>query len=489
MPALSPVRSSVPVLSGLKLLNRGKVRDTYELSDELLLVVATDAISIFDFVLNALVPEKGAVLTAMSHFWFTLLENELGIKTHMVAAGAAIDDYLLQHLRGDTDLQSRAMVVRRLKMVPCEFIARDVLTGSGLKDYLATGMVCGHVLPPGLQDGDKLPSPIDTPTTKEDGGHDLALDAKEVREKFPEEAALLLKVFYHASEIAMKHGILLADTKFEFGRDSATGVLYLGDEALTPDSSRFWEASAWKVGREAEKRKAPPPYDKQLVREWGIEQGINNLDPLVPEDVAKAQSLQVPPELIDATTRVYRYIFWRLTGMRLEQYQRQMMSIDVEDRRRNVAIVLGSESDILHVREAVDGLPVVVHVISCHRNPTELLTFAMNGCRGADVVVAAGGKAFSLPGMLDAFLHDAKQDIPVIGVALGEPGSISREAAKLSISELPGQPVVMDEVRGTVYVGGDGFASAVERAMSGEFPVISRVEKKPRFDINLSTFA
>lgn len=487
MPVLSPLRQSVPVLPGLPLLHRGKVRDTYELSDKLLLVVATDAISIFDFVLNALVPEKGKVLTAMSHFWLTKLERNLGIKTHLIAAGSAIDAYLPKELRDIPELQSRAMVVRRLKMVPCEFIARGFLTGSGLKDYLKTGMVCGHKLPPGLQDGDLIET-IDTPTTKEDSGHDLALDAKEVRKKYPEETALLFKVFYIVSEMAMKCGILFADTKLEFGRDS-NGVLYLADEVATPDSSRFWERSVWEAGRRLEKRKAPPPYDKQLVRQWGIEQGINKLDPLSPGDVAKAQSLQIPPELIGATTQIYRYIFWRLTGMRLEKYRREVMGINVADEARKIAVVFGSESDIPRVRHAINGTPVAAHVVSCHRNPIELQIFALNGCRGADVVIAAGGKAFALPGVLDAFLHDADHDIPVIGVALGEPGSASLEAARLSIAELPGQPVVMDEMHDWVYQGPEGFARALDRAMHGEFPVKKRTERRAKFDIDLSEFA
>lgn len=487
MPALSSLRQSVPVLSGLPLLHRGKVRDTYDLGNNLLLVVATDAISIFDFVLNALVPEKGKILTAMSHFWLTQFEKS-GIKTHLVAAGAAIDDYLPRELRGNPDLQSRAMIVLKLKMAPCEFIARGVLIGSGFKDYLATGEVCGHKLPLGLQDGDALPRSIDTPTTKADCGHDEALDAEETRTKYPQETALLFEIYKYVREVSSACGILFADTKLEFGRDEA-GVLYLADEVATPDSSRFWELSTWAVGREAEKRKAPPPYDKQLVRQWGIEQGINKLDPLSPDDVAKAQSLSVPPDLIGATTKTYRYIFWRLTDMQLEKYQREVMGMSVADKVRKIAVVFGSESDIPHVRHAVNGTPVAAHVVSCHRNPIELQTFALNGCRGADVVIAAGGKAFALPGVLDAFLHDADHDIPVIGVALGKPGSVSLEAARLSISELPGQPVVMDETRDCVYEGTEGFARAIDRAMYGEFPVKQRAKKPVQFDIDLSALA
>lgn len=337
MPVLSPLRQNVPVLPGLQLLGRGKVRDSYELGNGNLLIYASDGISIFDFVLNAIVPKKGMVLSAMSYFWLTRLENELCIKTHLLAAGPAIDRYLPEALRGNPELQSQAMVVRKLAMADVEFVARGVLTGSGLKSYKATGAVCGIALPPGLQDGDELPEVIATPTTKAQEGHDEAMDAAAVREKYPEETALLLKIFSHAANVARRSGILLADTKFEFGRDEA-GRVVLGDEALTPDSSRFWDAAVWAAGRKLGDRKAPPPFDKQLVREWGIKQGINKLDPLKPEDVARVQSLEVPRELIEATTQTYRYIFWRLTGMKLETYLRGVLGVSVEDKPRRVAV-------------------------------------------------------------------------------------------------------------------------------------------------------
>lgn len=484
MTTLSAARMTVPILAELSLVHRGKVRDTYDLGHGLLLVVATDAISIFDFVLDALVPEKGSILTIMSHFWLTRLEKA-GIKTHLVAAGAAIDAYLPPELRKNPDLQSRAMVVRKLAMAPVEFVARGYLTGSGLKEYLKTGTVCGHQLRPGLQDGDMLDAPIDTPTTKAEAGHDLPLDAAEVRKQFPEETATLLKVYDFIASFAKEHGIIFADTKLEFGRD-ADDTLSLGDEVGTGDSSRWWEYAVWLAGRSLAKRKAPPPYDKQLVRDAGIEQGINKLDAEDPNDIQKAQVWRVPPKLIDATTRTYRYISWRLTGMRRETYLRDELGITIADRPRKVAVLLGSESDIPLVRSAVNGSPVEAHILSCHRNLLNLLGFAHNGCDDADVVIAAGGKAFALPGVLDAMLHSYGKDIPVIGVALGEPDSVSRKAAKLSISELPSQPVVMDEAHDCVYEGSEGFAAALDRAFHGEFPVKKRTEKPPQFHIDLS---
>src|SRR3989344_8083582 len=294
MLTLSPMRQSIPVLSELKLLSRGKVRDSYALRDKkYMLGVATDAISIFDIVLNALVLEKGVVLTAMSHFWLKRIELDLGIKTHLVAAGSDIDSYLPMNLRRNLLLQSRAMVVRRLEMTNVEFVARGFLTGSGLKGYQETTSICGEELPTGLQDGDELASVIDTPTTKAQEGHVLADDAESIRKQYPVETHLLLKVYSFVLKEARKNGVVFADTKLELGRDE-NGNIILADEVATPDSSRYWEASAWTAGRKQEKRKAPPPYDKQIVREWGIEQGINKLDPLLLGDIARAHALQVP---------------------------------------------------------------------------------------------------------------------------------------------------------------------------------------------------
>ena len=222
---LSPARERVPVLEGIELLNRGKVRDSYALNDGKMLVVATDAISIFDIVLNALVPEKGVILNAMSHFWLTDIEATLHVRTHLMAAGAAIDEHVPVHLWGNPQLQARAMVVRRLKMTDVEFIGRGYLTGSGLKSYNETGLVCGHHLSPGLQDGDQLPAMIATPTTKAQEGHDEALNAAAIRERYPEETRLLLEIYGVVHDVAHRNGIVLADTKLEFGRDEAGKVI------------------------------------------------------------------------------------------------------------------------------------------------------------------------------------------------------------------------------------------------------------------------
>ena len=320
----STARAGVKLLPGLKLFSQGKIRDTYILPNENLLSVATDGISIFDFVLNALIPGKGVILNAMNHFWVQYLGN-FGIKTHLIAAGSDIDEYLPTELRNNLDLQSRAIVIRKLKMVPVEFIARAVLTGSAVKSYKETLQVCGHQLLHGLQDGDTLPCILDTPTTKAEVGHDENLSAADVRQKYPGQTYTLLQVFQIASQYSEQRGIKLADTKLEFGEDGT-----IADEILTPDSSRFWELKIWQEGRKiTDGRKAPPPYDKQLVRTWGIEQGINKLDPKNPDDVARVHSFVVPDSLIQQTNEIYNYIFWRLTGYTIESYLYEKMKISI----------------------------------------------------------------------------------------------------------------------------------------------------------------
>ena len=496
MAQLSPIRTAVPLLDGLILLYRGKVRDTYEIDAERMLMVATDGISIFDFVLNALVPEKGMILTAMSHFWFNRVA-EYGVRTHVIAAGAGIDVFLPVPLRGNTDLQSRAMVVRRMRMHPVEFVARAYLTGSALAEYRKTGTMCGHQLPKGLQDGDELPVIFDTPTTKSDNGHDEALNYAVVSKEYTQETLLLLDIFAVMSTFANERGIIMADSKMEFGQHN--GFPVLGDEVGTPDSSRFWNKVEWREGRKiAEGRIAPPPFDKQLVRAWGIEQGINTLDPRNSDDLARVHGLRVPQDLIRATTHTYRYIFWRLFGTRVEEYLNRELNVALPTKKKRVAIVFGSESDIKPVlpilrlfqsggsARGILGHPSI-HVISCHRNPMMLDLFVQSGCEGADVIVAAGGKAFALPGVLDALLYAKFKDISVVGVALGNPGTRALDAAKLSIEELPGQPVIMDEVNGTAYAGNEGMLAALIRISSGELPPAKpRAHKIAKFNIDLA---
>jgi phosphoribosylaminoimidazole-succinocarboxamide synthase len=243
-------------VTGLEHLAAGKVRDMYAGPDGLLLVVASDRVSAYDHVLPTPIPDKGRVLTALSVWWFERLADL--VPHHLVSA----DDPAIP-----AEWRGRAMLVRRLEMLPVECVARGYLAGSGVPSYRDTGAVSGVDLPPGLEDGSRLPAPIFTPTTKAPvGEHDEAMTFADVTAVVgPERAAqlrdLTLAVYGRAAGIAAERGILLADTKLEFGLD-AEGVLTLGDEVLTPDSSRWWPADRWQPGR------PQPSYDKQFVRDW-----------------------------------------------------------------------------------------------------------------------------------------------------------------------------------------------------------------------------
>lgn len=315
---------------GLKRIHQGKVRDTYALPGypDLLLVVASYRLSIFDFVLNCLVPQKGEILTALTVFW---LKNVLqGIDHHLVAYGHGVNQYLPASLHFNKGLQARGLVVWKLKILPVECVARSYLTGSGFRAYEKGEPISGYYLPPGLQDGSRLLHPIFTPTTKEESGHDQSLTAESVGQKYGRELEkLTLKIYNEAQGYALKKGIIIADTKFEFGKDNQ-GNTVLGDEVLTTDSSRFWDETKWEEAQA--QGKAPQGYDKEPVRQWGrtIETpfgltGINNLYPENPDHIAFVHQLEIPSEVISATTTRYQEIFRRLTGKTLEVFQKEVM--------------------------------------------------------------------------------------------------------------------------------------------------------------------
>ncbi len=270
-----------PVLPGTTHLHSGKVRDLYRLDEGehagRLLMVASDRISAFDFVLDTPIPDKGEILTRMSLWWFDQLAD---LVPHHVVSTDVPDD-----------VRGRAVVCRSLDMFPVECVARGYLTGSGLLDYRASGEVCGIALPDGLVDGSRLPEPIFTPATKAAlGDHDenVSYDAV-VATVGADDAATLrdltLRVYARAERIARDRGIILADTKLEFGRDAGGGEIVLADEVLTPDSSRFWPADRWQPGR------AQPSYDKQFVRDWllspasGWDRSSGEAPPPLPDDV------------------------------------------------------------------------------------------------------------------------------------------------------------------------------------------------------------
>ncbi|MCC7140430.1 MAG: phosphoribosylaminoimidazolesuccinocarboxamide synthase [Planctomycetes bacterium] len=284
-------------LDGLRLVHRGKVRDVYEVG-EALLIVATDRVSAYDSVLTPGIPEKGRILTSMSAFWFDVLADV--VPNHVLTTDV---DAMPPSVRRHADvLRGRSMLCRRLTMFPVECVVRGYLTGSGWKDYKRTGMVSGHRLPAGLLECGKLTPPLYTPSTKAAVGHDETIDFAQTERIVGAEAAarlrdLTLAVFRRATEVAEARGILLADTKLEFGRD-ASGTIVLGDEVLTPDSSRFWDARRYAPGR------GQDSYDKQRIRDWLDRAGWDHNPPPPP----------LPADVVATTTATYREIHRRLTG-------------------------------------------------------------------------------------------------------------------------------------------------------------------------------
>ena len=291
----------VTEITNLKLVHRGKVRDVYQVDNEQLLLVATDRISAFDCILPNAVPYKGKVLTAISAFWFAITKeitaNHL-ITTDFKNMPSEIHEY--EELRG------RSSLVKQTKVFPVECVVRGYLEGSGLKDYLATGKICGHELPEGLKQGDKLPAPIFTPATKAESGHDENISEGKMAEIIGEEKAeklktVSLKLYQFAADYALSRGIIIADTKFEFGTDADGNVLLI-DEILTPDSSRFWSVDLHQPG------KAQPSFDKQFVREY--------LETLDWDKQPPAPGL--PDEIVNATTERYLQAYEILTGNKFE---------------------------------------------------------------------------------------------------------------------------------------------------------------------------
>jgi phosphoribosylaminoimidazole-succinocarboxamide synthase len=269
----------------------GKVRDIFELDAERLLLVASDRISTFDVVLPTEIPDKGRVLTGLAGFWFART-TEI-VPNHLLA------------LRDD----GRSTEARRLSMLPIECVVRGHLAGSGWKDYRATGEVCGHRLPAGLRESEKLPEPIFTPATKAQDGHDENIDREQAAELvggdlLAEAERISLELYRFAAGYAAARGILIADTKFELGLDG-DGVLTLGDEALTPDSSRFWPADEFAPGR------GQPSFDKQYVRDYCESVGWDKSPP-APE---------LPAEIVDGTRARYVEAFERLTGIPFAEYR------------------------------------------------------------------------------------------------------------------------------------------------------------------------
>ena len=285
-------------LTSLKFLHRGKVRDLYEVDADHLLIVQTDRLSAFDVILDDPIPGKGEVLTAVSNFWFDKLGHVIPNHLSGIAPESVVKtDTEREQVRG------RAFVTKKLKPLPIEAIVRGYLVGSGWKDYRKTGAVCGIELPAGLQEAQKLPQPLFTPSTKAAvGDHDENISFEEAKKLLGAEMAEKVKsatlaLYTEAADYAATRGIIIADTKFEFGTD-AEGKLYLIDEALTPDSSRFWPADQYQVGSN------PPSFDKQFVRDWLETSGWNK----------QAPAPRIPADVLQKTADKYREAQQRLIG-------------------------------------------------------------------------------------------------------------------------------------------------------------------------------
>ena len=282
--------SDAATLEGHDLIAQGKVRELYDAGPDHLLMVASDRISTYDVVHPTPIPNKGNVLTGLSVFWFDLLEH-------------ICPNHLVSFTDVPEAVRGRALLVERLEMIPIECVARGYITGSGWKDYRATGTVCGIELPGGLEESEKLPEPIFTPSTKADVGHDENIDfdrAAEIlgdRELLEELRRLTLAIYSAAADHARERGIILADTKFEFGR-RADGTIVIGDEVLTPDSSRFWPADGYEPGH------GQPSFDKQYVRDWAAGSGWDKTPP-APE---------LPDEIVTRTRELYIDAYDRITG-------------------------------------------------------------------------------------------------------------------------------------------------------------------------------
>ena len=276
-----------PTIAGWKHVRTGKVRDLYSNDSGALLMVTSDRISAFDWVLPTSIPTKGAVLTQLSLFWFEKLSSI--VPNHIVSTDVP------------ADVHGRAVIVRPLTMFPIECVARGYLTGSGWSEYKKTKSVCGIGLPEGLLDGSKLPENIFTPATKADiGDHDINISFEQAAEFVPEAGELrklTLDLYQGAAEFAQTRGIILADTKFEFGKDE-NGLITIGDEALTPDSSRFWDAETWLPGG------AQPSFDKQFVRDYLVNSGWDR----------ESAPPELPSDVVEKTAQRYRDAYLRLTG-------------------------------------------------------------------------------------------------------------------------------------------------------------------------------
>ncbi|MBM3377398.1 MAG: phosphoribosylaminoimidazolesuccinocarboxamide synthase [Betaproteobacteria bacterium] len=409
-------------IRSLPLIGRGKVRDLYAVGDDKLLMIASDRLSAFDVVMSEPIPEKGVILNRMSEFWFAKLAHIVPNHLTGIDPETVVTEAEVEQVRG------RAVVAKRLKPLPIEAVVRGYLIGGGWKDYQATGSVCGIALPKGLSMASRLPEPIFTPAHKAEAGqHDENISFEEVVKLIGEKHAneirrISLALYNEAAAYALEQGIIVADTKFEFGLDDK-GVIHLMDEVLTADSSRYWPADGYAEGI------SPPSFDKQFVRDY--------LETLDWDKTAPAPEL--PARVIAQTADKYREALYRIAGVRMPV----------------VGVVMGSQSDWEVMRHAVEildrfGIPHEARVVSAHRMPDALYGYAESAhARGFRAIIAGAGGAAHLPGMLAS-----KTTVPVLGVPV--PSKYLRgEDSLYSIVQMPkGIPVA------TFAIGEAGAANA-----------------------------
>ncbi|MBU3725833.1 MAG: phosphoribosylaminoimidazolesuccinocarboxamide synthase [Burkholderiaceae bacterium] len=409
-------------IRSLPLVSRGKVRDIYAVGKDKLLMVTTDRLSAFDVIMSRPIPDKGVVLNRMSDFWFSRLKHIVPNHLTGIDPESVVSESEVDQVRG------RAVVAKRLTPVPVEAVVRGYLIGSGWKDYQQTGAVCGIALPKKLKLAAKLPEPIFTPAHKaEMGAHDENISFEQMAKQIGKPLAtkirnISLKLYKEASAYALEQGIIIADTKFEFGLDKK-GTLHLMDEVLTADSSRFWPADGYREGI------SPPSFDKQFVRDYLETLDWNKSPPPPP----------LPDHVVERTAEKYREALFRIAGVRLPV----------------VGVVMGSQSDWEVMQHAVAildqfGIPHEARVVSAHRMPDTLYAYAEAACaRGLRGIIAGAGGAAHLPGMLAA-----KTTVPVFGVPV--PSKYLRgEDSLYSIVQMPkGIPVA------TFAIGEAGAANA-----------------------------
>ena len=433
---------SKTTITSLPRVYSGKVRESYAVGDDKLLIIATDRISAFDVILDDPIPGKGKVLTAITDFWFKKLDGVLpnhltGIDPESVVAPEERDQ-----------VRGRAVVAMRLKPILVECVARGYLIGGGWKEYCQTGAVCGIKLPEGLRMGEKLPEPIFTPAGKAAvGTHDENITFERVVELYGEDIAnkirsATLELYRRASEYAATKGIIIADTKFEFGLD-AEGNVRLMDEVLTPDSSRFWPAESYEVGM------SPPSFDKQFIRDW-LRHGHR-----IRSDSTKRGAVR-PVSVLTCGRTFERRPDGRLPKIfPFSLISFSLRGFAMEHSAPLVGIVMGSNSDWEVMKNAADmldlmGIPFEARVVSAHRMPDEMFEYAETARdRGLKVIIAGAGGAAHLPGMIAA-----KCTLPVCGVPV--PSKYLRGVDSLhSIVQMPkGVPVA------TFAIGEAGAANA-----------------------------